>query len=425
MKLLEVTMMRSTSWLVRGALAAALCWRQFWLALAAVPVLAVVVAVGSATGPVLGPMLATGTRWLPDLVRRTAGPAIERPYRVEPSGGAGVGRYRAHVGWFWGDVATWRDLAWLAAEPVVGTALLLPGVGIFFGLVGMLLPGAEGWSRWLYGVDDVPARAALVVGGAIVIAAGLLLAPHALRWHARWCAILLAPTAAARLRLDRDRLARRVDTLTAARADATQALASELRRIERDLHDGAQARLAATAIILGAAEQLLDTDPERARALYMQAKQATQTALDELRDLVNGIHPPVLAERGLSGAIRSLALESGMRVTVTDDLSGRPPEPVESAAYFATCELLANVAKHAEGARADVDITHDAGRLRVTVRDMGRGGADPSAGTGLAGIGRRLGTVDGALSLTSPAGGPTIAVLEVPCELSSPKTTGC
>jgi signal transduction histidine kinase len=415
--------------LVRRLIATAQCQRLFGLALAAAPVCLGALLVGALTGPTLGPLVAAGTRWLPDLVRGLSRPAgrgpIPRPYHPEPARGPGMASYRARVAWVWTDPATWRDLAWMAVEPVVGGILLLPGIAVIFGWVGLVLPAIEGWSSWLYGSDAVPERVATGAGGILLIVVGLLLAPGALHGHARWCGLLLAPTRAARMRLERDRLNQRVNRLTATRADATETLAGELRRIERDLHDGAQARLAAVTITLGAAEQLMDTDPARARRLYAQAKRATQTALDELRDLVNGIHPPVLAERGLAAAIRSLALESGLPVTVTSDLPGRPPDPVESAAYFATCELIANVAKHAGGAAASVDIGYADGRLRVAVRDDGPGGADPAAGNGLAGIDRRLGAFDGTLRVTSPAGGPTIAVVEVPCELSSPKTTSC
>ncbi|GIH18329.1 sensor histidine kinase [Rugosimonospora africana] len=411
---------------VRLVIAVALCLRQFGVAILAAPVLAGAITIGVVSGPTLGPALGTVIRWLPNLSRRLAGVGggtpIERPYPPPPTR-PGMAGYRARVHWVLSDPASWRDLAWLATEPVVGGILLLPGVAVLFGWVGLLLPGVEGWSDWLYGGDTAPARTVAAVAGAALIVAGSALAPHGLRWHSRWCALLLAPTRAAGLRLERDRLAQRVRQLTDTRADATNAQATELRRIERDLHDGAQARLAAVTITLGAAEALLDTDPGAARQLYAQARRSTQTALDELRDLVNGIHPPVLAERGLVAALQALALDSGSRLAVTGQLPGRPPEPVETAAYFAASELIANLAKHAGGSAGRVDVQHHAGRLRITVEDDGPGGADPAAGTGLSGIGRRLGAFDGSLRLSSPPGGPTTAVLEVPCELSSPKTT--
>jgi signal transduction histidine kinase len=138
---------------------------------------------------------------------------------------------------------------------------------------------------------------------------------------------------------------------------------------------------------------------------------------------VRGIHPPVLADRGLGEAVRALAMDSRLKVKVTNELPGRPPAPVESAAYFAVSELLANVSKHAGAQQAWIDIRYERGLLRVDVGDDGRGGANPSEGTGLRGIERRLSAFDGILALSSPPGGPTTATMELPCELSSPKTS--
>ena len=138
---------------------------------------------------------------------------------------------------------------------------------------------------------------------------------------------------------------------------------------------------------------------------------------------MRGIHPPVLAERGLDGAVRALALDPAGAVSVDVDLPGRPPAPVESAAYFAVAEVLANVAKHSGASTAWVRLTHRDGRLAVQVGDNGRGGADPSAGTGLRGIERRLAAFDGIMAVSSPPGGPTVVTMELPCELSSPRTS--
>ncbi|MGH3417967.1 MAG: sensor histidine kinase, partial [Actinocrinis sp.] len=199
--------------------------------------------------------------------------------------------------------------------------------------------------------------------------------------------------------------------------------AAELRRIERDLHDGAQARLVAMGMNLSAAEALMDRQPDAAREMLVEARDASVKALVELRNLVRGIHPPVLADRGLADAVRALALDSALTVEVTADLPGRPQAPVESAAYFAASELLTNVAKHAHAQRVWVDLSYVHGMLRMTVTDDGRGGADPGAGTGLRGLERRIGTFDGMLTVTSPPGGPTVITLEIPCALSSPKTS--
>jgi signal transduction histidine kinase len=198
---------------------------------------------------------------------------------------------------------------------------------------------------------------------------------------------------------------------------------SEIRRIERDLHDGAQARLVAMGMTLDAAEHLLESNPEAVRALLVEARQSSIKALEELRDLVRGIHPPVLADRGLGDAVRSLAMISPLKADVHVDLPARPEPPVESAAYFAVSEILTNAAKHSGAERCSVDIRHDAGMLRITITDNGRGGADINAGTGLRGIERRLATFDGVLAVSSPLNGPTMVTMELPCVLSSPKTT--
>jgi signal transduction histidine kinase len=221
-------------------------------------------------------------------------------------------------------------------------------------------------------------------------------------------------------------LSGRVRQLTETRTDVIDTSAAELRRVERDLHDGAQARLVAVGMNLRAAERLMKTNPDAALALVTESRHTSARALAELRDLVRGIHPPVLADRGLGDAIRALALDTPFMTVVEIALDGRPPMPVESAAYFAVAEVLANVVKHAGASRALIRIEHagdiTGGMLRIEVMDDGAGGANPEYGTGLRGVERRLGTFDGILALSSPPGGPTIVVIEVPCALSSPKT---
>jgi len=174
---------------------------------------------------------------------------------------------------------------------------------------------------------------------------------------------------------------------------------------------------------LGAIEHLLDKDPEKARVLLAETRQTSAQALQELRDLVRGIHPPVLADRGLGDAVKALALDHPLRPEVTVDLPGRADPPVESAAYFAVSEILTNAAKHSGASRVWIDLRYEDGTLRISVTDDGRGGARMEDGTGLRGIERRIGTFDGVLALSSPPGGPTIVTLELPCALSSPKTS--
>ena len=187
---------------------------------------------------------------------------------------------------------------------------------------------------------------------------------------------------------------------------------------------------------LRAVERLIPTSPQAAIALVAEARETSSRALTELRDLVRGIYPPVLADRGLGDAVRALALDTPLRTETDIDLPGRPDAPVESACYFAVAEALANAVKHSGARLVQVQIRHSAalnaspashppGTLRITVTDDGAGGADPARGSGLAGIERRLGTFDGILAVSSPPGGPTMIVMEVPCALSSPRTSSC
>ena len=208
-------------------------------------------------------------------------------------------------------------------------------------------------------------------------------------------------------------LEKRIDVLTSTRSGAVDAQEAELRRIERDLHDGAQARLVALGMNLGMAEQKLAIDPDAARQLVVEAKQGAREALEELRDLTRGIHPPVLVDRGLRAAVSALAARSPVEVRVSV-IGERPPAPVESAAYFVVAEALANATKHANAARVDIRVTRAHDRLTVEVTDDGSGGADP-AGPGLSGLRQRVEALDGTLLIDSPPGGPTVVRAELPC----------
>ncbi|MEV0562841.1 sensor domain-containing protein [Dactylosporangium sp. NPDC050588] len=380
-------------------------------------------------GLVLAPLVAMLVRAYADLHRRAARDwswvDIPRPYRPLPAG-AFVGTPRR---WWWlvRDPATWRDLLWLLAGAPVGLLLGLAGpVLLVYGLEGLLgvaiiIDAATG--RYGYGVTwpisdpldvvSVPPQGALVTAGALYAGPWLL-------WTlAHFDRLLLAPTRGAALAA----LAQRVDRLTETRTHVVDAQAAELRRIERDLHDGAQARIVSLSMSLGMAEDLVARDPAAAQALIAEAREASGLALAELRHLVRGIHPPVLAERGLDGGVRALALTLPLPVTVTVDLDGRPDAPVESAAYFAVAEALANVVKHAHASAAWVSLTHLGGALHITVGDDGVGGAEERSGSGLTGVARRLGAFDGVLRVDSPPGGPTVLTMELPCALSSPRTS--
>jgi signal transduction histidine kinase len=215
----------------------------------------------------------------------------------------------------------------------------------------------------------------------------------------------------------------RVGTLTQSRRSVLEIQEMELRRVERDLHDGAQARLVSLGMSLGLAEQLMWRDPGQAEQLLADARTTAGEALSDLRDLVRGIHPPVLADRGLEGAIGALVVTVPIPVEVAMDLSpGGMADPVESALYFAIAESIANIVKRSDASQAWIRAEQTAGMLSVVIGDNAHGGADPDRGSGLAGVARRLAAFDGTLSVVSPQGGPTILRVEVPCEQSLPKT---
>jgi signal transduction histidine kinase len=212
------------------------------------------------------------------------------------------------------------------------------------------------------------------------------------------------------------RMAARVRQLERSRSYAVDDSAATLRRIERDLHDGAQQRLVAVAMNLGRARSHYDDDPEAARRLLDEAHQDAKQALAELRDLARGIHPAVLTDRGLDAALSGLAGRSPVPVTVSVDVEPRCSPTIEAIAYFVVSEALANVAKHANARHAEIAVRRNADRLHVTVTDDGVGGAQPHPGSGLAGLTDRVGGVDGTLHIDSPVGGPTVMRVELPCE---------
>jgi len=383
---------------------------------------------GLALSLLLIPAILRGMRELAILTRRLCGQwcavPIADPYRPAPRDTqlSLAGRLR----WLLGDPAGRRDALWFTVNAFGGWVLAAaPGGLITLGLLCILDsrgPRQPDFVRTLG--HDTPQLLAghdtpqLLAVGLACIAVGLWAGPWLLRGYGMLARSMLAPSGQAGL-------AQRVAHLAQTRADTIDAGAAELRRIERDLHDGAQARLVAMGMTLDAAGQLLDDDPSAVRALLAEARESSVKALAELRDLVRGIHPPVLADRGLAEAVRALALDTPLRVHFTSDLQGRPPAPVESAAYFAVSELLANVSKHAQAAEAWVELRHHGEMLRIYVADDGAGGADPARGTGLRGIERRLAAFDGVLAVSSPPGGPTVVNMEIPCALSSPKTISC
>ncbi|WP_422734184.1 histidine kinase [Micromonospora sp. WMMD558] len=342
---------------------------------------------------------------------------IASPYQPVPAG-ASLGTWK-RFRWVVSDAATWRDFAWLIPGAITGGACLLAFALPVYGLEGVLLVPLLLYLTvdWYgYGVfwpmDNFLEAWLSMPQGWLLLGGGLAVAPWLVWLHFRFAGFFLAPTQAQELAL-------RVRHLAATRADTIDSQAAELRRIERDLHDGAQARLVALRMSIGLAEELLADDPAKAARLLSEAQEASGQALVELRDLVRGIYPPVLAERGLDGAVQAFALTVTPPVDVEVHLPGSPPAAVESAAYFAVAELLTNVSKHSGASRAWVSLLHREGVLRCEVGDDGRGGASPDAGSGLAGVRRRLAAFDGTMTVTSPPGGPTVVTMELPCALSS------
>jgi signal transduction histidine kinase len=308
----------------------------------------------------------------------------------------------------------YRALAYsLLRVPVSVMQLVLVTVAWSLALAMVTLP-AYGWALPLGGahtgsyVVRGPGVAAAVAAGVVL----LLAAPWVTRvkavsdvWLGRW---LLSSGG-------RSELAARIGELETSRAAVVGAAEVERRRIERDLHDGAQQRLVSLAMELGRAKAKFATDPGAAEGIVSQAHEQAKEALAELRNLVRGVHPPVLTDRGLDAALSGLAALSPVPVTVRVNLPQRPPAQLEAIAYFVVAEALTNVAKHARASRAEVAVTRSGGLLTVMISDDGTGGADPG-GEGLSGLAGRVAGVDGRLLITSPLGGPTTIEVALPCE---------
>jgi signal transduction histidine kinase len=334
-------------------------------------------------------------------------------------------------GWVWsalGDPAGWRAVAYLVlrAPLAVAGAYVVVALWVYYGLLDLLAPlqvlyhqGQPGFRPFVLRAPDnaalltvrtAPGTLALL-GIAMV---SLLAAPWAVR------AVAAADRLLARAVFGPGRLSERVRELEQARARAVDDTAATLRQIERDLHDGPQVRLAALAMILGEVRESLhgvplgdDHEDDRIRGLIDSAHRNATETLTELRDLARGIHPPVL-EHGLEAALASLAAASPVPATLTVTLPARPSPAIESIAYFCAAELLANAAKHSRASRAAITVTERHGRVVLTVTDDGRGTARLVPGGGLAGLAGRISTVDGRLTVASPAGGPTVVTIDLP-----------
>ncbi|MGZ8648990.1 MAG: sensor histidine kinase [Solirubrobacteraceae bacterium] len=337
---------------------------------------------------------------------------IERPYRPLPQGSL-LKRGLSVIT----SAAAWRDIAWMVVSFPVAVATFTVAVTAWATSLGLLtLPI---WWR----INDTDSRFINDLLGKghfeplqlLGIPVGILLVIVS-AWLVRACALAQASLAAELLRPTREaELETRVESLTHTRAGAVDAAVTELERVERDLHDGAQARLVALNIDLGLAEQRLAAgDEDAARTHIAEAREQAQVAMGDLRDLVRGIGPSILRDRGLEAALNSIAIGTTPPVNVDVELPPGKPDAAETAAYFVCVEAIANAVKHAAAGRIDVQVRRDgSGRIVAEISDDGRGGADPVPRSGLAGLQQRVAALDGTLSITSPPGGPTIVRAEI------------
>jgi signal transduction histidine kinase len=348
------------------------------------------------------------TRWWCDLERlrgSLAGVPLERSRRAWRGDGF-LARLRSALT----DPMTWREMVWLILMFGIGLGCFIAGVTAFSIGLGFITLPAWGWTLPDDGVQ-LGFMHLTKMWEYVVFA--VLVGPPALvacTWILRGTAWIQAKLAQVLLCGDEQE---RIEELTVSRAGAVDAAAVELRRIERDLHDGAQARLVALAMEIGMAREQIERDPAAAAALLAGAHQDAKTALIELRDLARGIHPAILTDRGLDAAVSALAARCPVPCTVAIELDRRLPAAVESAAYFTVAEALANVAKHSDAARCEVAGTIASGWLVIEVRDDGRGGVDEAAGTGIHGLRGRIEALDGRMRVTEASG--TILHVELPC----------
>jgi signal transduction histidine kinase len=350
-------------------------------------------------------------RWGADTERQRAalvlGEPIPRPVRDAPASNKFLDRWLARMR----DRSTWRDLGYmLLLGPVgivAGTISVVLWSAAFAALTALAFAGGAPDGSLL---DDIGTPGLL----GIALASPLLGVVAALvtRALAVGCGSLAKALLASD---DRARLAQRISTLEASRFGAVESADARLRRIERDLHDGAQHRLAYIAMELGRARAKLGDDPEGADELLAGAHDESKRAMRELRDLVRGIHPSVLSDRGLDAALSGLAERASVPVEISSGLNGRLPPAVETAAYYVVAETLTNVGRHSGASRAHVDVRRQDGLLVLAITDDGHGGAQRRPGSGLEGLAQRVEALDGTLEVDSPAGGPTTITARMPC----------
>jgi signal transduction histidine kinase len=377
-------------------------WGRLW-PLAPVSLLIVFLAVPALTAMHRHRLRYTAAVEIPPL------PAIER--RLSPAGVAAAAR----------SPATWRQLGYhllagpaLAAAAAAAVGMWLAGLlatlvyAYAWGLTPrtMLVHGLSWPPNFLHRMP-IPTDVWLTLGGLVLLAIAPRLAAAVAALDAAAARALLGPSRA-------QELEHQVEHLTQTRTGAVDAADAERRRIERDLHDGTQQRLVALAMNLGMAKAQTTTVEEAHQAIT-EAHEEAKAALAELRNMIRGLHPAVLEDRGLDAALSGVAARMPIPVRVTVDVPRRPPPTIEAVAYFVVSESLTNITKHAQASQAEVVVQRAGDRLHVIVSDDGVGGADPARGTGLTGLAKRAASVDGTFDISSPPGGPTLITVDLPC----------
>jgi signal transduction histidine kinase len=349
------------------------------------------------------------------LMKAAFGVEIPDPYKPMPQGSL-LAKWKAMAG----DYATWKDFAYLMLQFPVGIAEFVVSA-VFWATTGFLLalpfitlipsvdPIQINFGGWVNLIDDPIEALPWTLIGIVLLPITVYVIRGMALAHAAYAKVMLG-------RSHKAELAARAAHLQSSRARGVDAADADRRRIERDLHDGAQQRLLSVALDIGRAREKFEEDPEAARALLEQAHSETKETIAELRNLARGIYPAILTNRGLDAALSALAARAPVPVDVSVDLDERPPAAVESIAYFIVAECLTNVAKHSDATEAAVRVARDSDRVVVEVTDNGTGGAEAHRGGGLAGLGDRAATIDGTISVDSPSGGPTNIRAELPCE---------
>jgi signal transduction histidine kinase len=350
-------------------------------------------------------------RWGADTERQRAalvlGAPIARPRRAVPASHRWLDRVMAPVR----DRTTWRDLGYMWLLGPVGVVAGAVSVALWSAaFAALLVPAVAGEAPDGSLLDDLGTLGVVVVAVAsIPIAAVAAIVTRAL---AAGCGALAQALLA---NDDRTELAKRITSLEATRSGAVESADARLRRIERDLHDGAQHRLAYIAMELGRARAKLPSDPHAVDSLLADAHDESKRAMRELRDLVRGIHPSVLSDRGLDAALSGLAERASVPVEIRGALHDRLPPAVETAAYYVVAEALTNVGRHSGATRAHVDVQRNGDLLVLAIGDDGHGGAQRRPGSGLEGLAQRVEALDGTLEVDSPEGGPTTITARMPC----------